>query len=90
MHPHHSCVCQHARVRYCAGCRLVYCEDCRHEWVARPLGYYWYSGLPSYGAGLQGGLQGGTLAAQSLSNLQSGGQSYAGAAPVETTCTHVG
>jgi hypothetical protein len=47
MHDHHRCVCEHERVRFCRACRTVYCEDCKQEWVSRPL-YSWpyiqYSG----------------------------------------------
>jgi hypothetical protein len=47
MHDHHRCICEHERVRFCRACRTVYCEDCKQEWVSRPL-YSWpyiqYSG----------------------------------------------
>jgi hypothetical protein len=39
---HHHCECQHERVKYCPVCRVVYCEDCRREWVERGWNFTTY------------------------------------------------
>ena len=36
MSDHHRCVCEHESVRYCRACRVVYCQECKQEWVSRP------------------------------------------------------
>ena len=30
----HRCECKHERVKFCPECRVVYCLDCKQEWVA--------------------------------------------------------
>ena len=41
---HHRCECKHARIRFCAKCKVPHCLDCGMEWAERSDYYYWYSG----------------------------------------------
>ncbi len=40
-HDHHSCVCAHTSLAYCNICMVVYCTQCKKEWIERTV---WYSG----------------------------------------------
>jgi len=79
---HHRCLCEHDRVRFCRSCRTVYCEDCRQEWVTRPLYAYGWAGSPFYSYSTQG-----------LSNLTAGGLQQASgnvATVTASACGHGG
>ena len=45
-HDHHRCECEHAKVKFCAKCKVVHCLDCKQEWTCEPCtrphyGYPW-------------------------------------------------
>lgn len=44
-HDHHWCACNHDNLAYCATCNVVYCKDCKKEWVEKAtwVTYTWNS-----------------------------------------------
>lgn len=45
-HEHAHEHCKHEHLKYCAVCKLVFCQDCKREWQGNP-GYYFYT-YPTY------------------------------------------
>ena len=70
-HDHHSCECQHERVKFCSRCKVTHCLDCKMEWVepCRQSHYYgWQSPWTTYTtlAGIGGANASQTLTVESL------------------------
>ena len=41
-HGHHENCCKHENIKYCAVCKVVYCRDCKKEWVENWDLQSWY------------------------------------------------
>ena len=47
-HDHHHCLCDHSNLAYCNTCLVVYCKDCKKEWIER-TSWINYSNTPNWG-----------------------------------------
>jgi hypothetical protein len=45
---HHHCLCNHNNLAYCSACLVVYCKDCKKEWIER-TSWITYSNYPNWG-----------------------------------------